>query len=227
MDNFNTLRKFSSNVNTFFDEVINIKFYCLNETSTEAESIDTVDKKDKYDESEIVMIKNGEVLKRKRVKYLSEGYLNYLLDKFNLRQHIEAKVDEAKKNSATIVNNVQNFLQTQKTEFKEPEIELPKKEENPKYQMQLVEMKLDPLTVRSLNSQNQFILAEQTGNRFVRFIWAFLIVLVSSIACFLCVKGSIDWATSSQTELNKMRDAQLRSISEDINTKYSYVRTES
>jgi hypothetical protein len=74
-----------------------------------------------------------------------------------------------------------------------PQIELPKETNLPKYHMQLIEMKLDPVTVESIQNNSHFILAEQTGNRFLRFVWAFLIVLVSSIACFLCVKGSIDW----------------------------------
>jgi len=38
-----------------------------------------------------------------------------------------------------------------------------------------------------------FILAEQENNRFTRFLWAMLIVMITSISCFMFVKSSVDW----------------------------------
>ena len=94
------------------------------------------------------------------------------------------------------------------------------------YKLELIELKLDPLNFRSLQNKSAFILAEQTTNRLARFFYAFGLLLLATIATFLCIKGSIDWATNSQTELNKMKDAQYRFIAEEINAKYAYVRTE-
>jgi hypothetical protein len=81
-------------VNTFFNDIINIKIFCKDETREDITSL-TPEEVQKFDQSEIVMIKNGSILKRKRVKYLSEGYLNFLLEKFNLRKHIESTVEES------------------------------------------------------------------------------------------------------------------------------------
>jgi hypothetical protein len=41
--------------------------------------------------------------------------------------------------------------------------------------------------------QGVFILAEQENNRFTRFLWAMLIVMITSISCFMFVKSSVDW----------------------------------
>ena len=92
-----------------------------------------------------------------------------------------------------------------------------------KYNMEFIQKKLDVHTISTIKAGKYFILAEQTTNRFMRFVWASLIVLITSIACFLLVKGSIDWATSSKTELNKLKANQLEEVTKEINTKYSYV----
>ena len=44
-------------------------------------------------------------------------------------------------------------------------------------------------------------------------------VLVFSISIFLFVKYSIDWATASKTELNKMKDQKLREITDILLSK--------
>ena len=53
----------------------------------------------------------------------------------------------------------------------------------------------------------------------MRLFWSMLIVVLSSLICFLLVKYSIDWATISKSELNKLRDAQFRAISDEIHEK--------
>ena len=82
-------------------------------------------------------------------------------------------------------------------------------------------------------NRNTFILLQETKNRLLRMIWAFLLVLLISAICFVLVKSSIDWvnifiiqAQNSKQELNKMKDNRLRAIADDINRKYSFIRTE-
>ena len=64
-----------------------------------------------------------------------------------------------------------------------------------------------------------YIFAEKKENRLTRFIWSFLMVLVFSISIFFFVKYSIDWATASKTELNKMKDQKLREITDILLSK--------
>ena len=44
-------------------------------------------------------------------------------------------------------------------------------------------------------------------------------VLIFSLAVFFFVKFSIDWATASKTELNKLKDQKLREITDALITK--------
>jgi hypothetical protein len=61
---------------------------------------------------------------------------------------------------------------------------------NKKYNIEMTQIKLD-----HFNSAKDtfFLLVEQTNNRGNRFMWAMLIVLFTSISCFLCIRASIDW----------------------------------
>jgi hypothetical protein len=54
-------------------------------------------------------------------------------------------------------------------------------------------------------------------------VWVSIIVFFLSIFCFLIIKVSIDQANSSRTELNKMKDAQERQITEKISTNSSFI----
>ncbi len=72
-------------------------------------------------------------------------------------------------------------------------IEEDSKELNRKYNVEMLQVKLDSSKIKSLSGMSNYMLAEQSNNRFLRFLFALLIVIFSSIACFLCVKGSIDW----------------------------------
>ena len=70
----------------------------------------------------------------------------------------------------------------------------------------------------------QYLLqVEQSTNRLGRFIWAIVIVIILSLACFFFVKYSVDWANSSQTELNKMKMTQLDQITKEVKNKFSYI----
>jgi hypothetical protein len=88
----------------------------------------------------------------------------------------------------------------------------------------LIQTKLTP----DLDKVNKsyFVLLEESRNRLVRLVWSIVLVLVISALCFVFVKTSIDWAQNSKQELNKMRENHFRAITDDINKKYSFIRTE-
>ena len=75
-------------------------------------------------------------------------------------------------------------------------------------------------------NKSYIILLEESRNRLVRLIWSVVIVLIISALCFVFVKTSIDWAQSSKQELNKMKENHFRAITDDINRRYSFIRTE-
>jgi hypothetical protein len=150
--------------------------------------------------------------------------ITYFLGKQNVRHLIQSTESFIEKEHRITQQQQSSFIEVSSNVEYFPDSIFDKNEG--RYKMELVEVKLDPFTIHALHDNTNFIAAEQETNRLVRFIWAFLIVMLSSVGCFLCVKGSIDWATNSQTELNKMKDAQLRAISEEINAKYAYIRTD-
>lgn len=94
-DNFNTLKEFSNSVNSFFSDIIEIIFFCSNMSVTNNMTIEANDN-DKYDNSTVYVLSNSTIIENKSIKYLSQGFLNYLMNKFNLTQHIDAKVDKRK-----------------------------------------------------------------------------------------------------------------------------------
>jgi hypothetical protein len=54
------------------------------------------DEDEKMDSQRIYVIQSGKILEDKNIKYLSEEYVEYLLKKFHLRDHITKKADESK-----------------------------------------------------------------------------------------------------------------------------------
>jgi hypothetical protein len=72
----------------------------------------------------------------------------------------------------------------------------------------------------------RYIFIEKPENRLKRLIFALLILVAASLLCFFLFQASIDWAASSRMELNKLREANLRTISDGINTKYGFVKVE-
>ena len=87
-------------------------------------------------------------------------------------------------------------------------------------------MKLDKQVLGTMETNNYFILAEQTTNRLIQFLWALLLVFLFSLFCFFFVKYSVDWATTSKTELNRQNDMKLREITEQINSQYSFIKSD-
>ena len=62
----------------------------------------------------------------------------------------------------------------------------------PIYNLNLIQSSIKADSFTKLD-KGFFILAEQTNNRLIRFIWAMLIVIVSSFGCFIFIKSSVDW----------------------------------
>lgn len=221
-------------MNQFFSDILEIDFYCQNKTSSIVDKLQS-DKDIKTDHTRLYVTYNGTLNEEKNITYPSREYLNFLFSKFNLTEAIENKSDNVTDSGA--VQRIQSFIQkSSKSKMMKKntksflEIDsttyLVDNNDEKKYTLEMIQMKLDGSSIHNLNGISNFVLAEQSSNRLTRFIWAMLIVVFSSIACFLCVKGSIDWATASQTELNKMKDAQLRAICDEINSKFAYVRNE-
>ncbi len=82
---------------------------------------------------------------------------------------------------------------------------------------------------KGLHSINKsyLLLLQENSNRTSRCLIAILMVIILSIGCFMFVKASIEWAQYSKQELNKIKDNKLKIITDEINHKYRYVRTES
>jgi predicted PurR-regulated permease PerM len=58
---------------------------------------------------------------------------------------------------------------------------------------------------------------EKKINRLSRFLWSLLLVIIVTIIVFFFIKSSIDWATSSRQELNKLKDQRMRDVTEILN----------
>lgn len=77
----------------------------------------------------------------------------------------------------------------------------------------------------NFHSQNENLSFIQVKtNRGLRFLYAFALLIASSIICFLIVKSTVDWATYSKSELNRYRDARTKHIADMINNKFNYIR---
>jgi hypothetical protein len=109
-----------------------------------------------------------------------------------------------KKNNEHLIDQAQSLIQTSSQKydkleqsFLEIETKVTLKDENESmitggYGMNLLQTSLSD-TSDVFNHQGIFILAEQENNRFTRFLWAMLIVMITSISCFMFVKSSVDW----------------------------------
>ncbi len=65
-----------------------------------------------------------------------------------------------------------------------------------------------------------FLQAEKQKNRLTRFIWALLFVILFTVGLFFIVKSSVDWATRSKGELNKLKDQRMREITDLLNNEF-------
>jgi hypothetical protein len=77
--------------------------------------------------------------------------------------------------------------------------------------------------VSFLRDSEYTMFVEEKPNRLVRFFLAMLIVLITTTMCYLLIKSSVDWATMSKIELNKLKANKLEEITRTINDQYSYI----
>ena len=72
-------------------------------------------------------------------------------------------------------------------------------------------------TKNYLSNKIKKLKIEKTINRLSRFLWSLLLVIIVTIIVFFFIKSSIDWATSSRQELNKLKDQRMRDVTEILN----------
>jgi CBS domain containing-hemolysin-like protein len=72
-------------------------------------------------------------------------------------------------------------------------------------------------TKNYLSNKIKKLKIEKKINRLSRFLWSLLLVIIVTIIVFFFIKSSIDWATSSRQELNKLKDQRMRDVTEILN----------
>jgi hypothetical protein len=158
----------------------------------------------KFDEScVIVLIKNGIIIQETTKDVIDSSDIADIFNIDELKQvfeAIESKLVNAKNYSTTMIQIKKNIRPV------------------------LVQNKLSS-DLHKVN-KSYFILLEESGNRLVRLVWSIVLVLAISALCFIFVKTSIDWAQNSKQELNRIKENHFRAITDDINRKYSFIRTE-
>ncbi len=68
------------------------------------------------------------------------------------------------------------------------------------------------------------ILLQAKTNKGLRFLFSLLLLILSSILCFLIVKNTVDWATYAKTELNRYNDIRAKALVDKINEKFNFIR---
>lgn len=91
------------------------------------------------------------------------------------------------------------------------------------YNLQLVQTNLKVSDFSKLflpiESQNP---DKESEKRIARTLWVSFIVLSLSIYFFTCIKIAMDCASNSRNEINKMKDAQDREITDKVVQSLSY-----
>lgn len=184
--------KFENEEPEVFPKLFDLKFYC--------NKIDN----DKSSSVHLIIINNGQIIEDKKFRTVTDEYINYIFKKLNLKEEIAKEIEKYKK-----------------TQSPSPKV----REKNTNSNVSFIEKKKGKKKNRFVQISSKtkkfyaYIFAEKKENRLTRFIWSFLMVLIFSISIFFFVKYSIDWATASKTELNKMKDLKLREITDIILTK--------
>ena len=89
------MKEFGSSINTFYSDIIEMKFYCQNRTAEDVVGVDA--KNDtKYDHQNLIMVREGKEISFRKFKYLSKKYVDFLFNKFNLTEEIEKRATESK-----------------------------------------------------------------------------------------------------------------------------------
>ena len=184
--NINT--NFKSKLFDVFANLLDFKFYCQSSIFDETNS-------DKDETKvQVVVIKNGVVLENKKFPQITDEYISYVLDRFDLNDKIQLLLDQADQTlHAFDVNN--NKQQQKKASF----IQKTHKRET---------------TKAIVNEHIEEEKGNRKENRLTRFIIALFLMIIFSLAIFFIVKYSIDWATSSRRELNQLKEKKLREVTD-------------
>lgn len=184
--NINT--SFKSKLFDVFANLLDFKFYCKSSISDEANSETKV---------QVVVVKNGVVLENKKLPQITDEYISYILDRFELNDKIQLLLDQAHQTlhafGATNNNNQQQ--QQNKASF----IQKSHKRQT---------------TKAIVNEHIEDERGNRKENRLTRFIIALFLMIIFSLAIFFIVKYSIDWATSSRRELNQLKEKKLREVTD-------------
>lgn len=205
---------------------LEIDFFCGNKTAKTQPTYVTPDSKpdEKFDMSVVYVIENGQVVEKKEMQFFSSEYMDHLLKRFNLHKRVNTNEKDRQSSNSTKKSSTSFLEVDSKVELKS-ESKLPPAE--PVYDLNLAQLKVDSVSSSFLHSpisnSQYFILVEESTNRTMRFIWAMLIVVATSIGCFLLVKSSVDWANSSQTELNKMKMNYMNDVIKEVKTNHTYI----
>lgn len=188
----NVNNKFENEAFDVFSKLFDFKFYC---SKIENDKSTTV---------HVLIINNGQIIEDKRLSIITDEYINYIFQKFNLKEEIAKEIEKFKQALSAV-------MPQQETDSSNVSFIEKKKKEKKKNRFVQISSKSKKFY--------SYIFAEKKENRLTRFIWSFLMVLVFSISIFFFVKYSIDWATASKTELNKMKDQKLREITDILLSK--------
>ena len=187
--NINT--NFKSKLFDVFANLLDFKFYCQSSIFDETK----IDK----DETkvQVVVIKNGVVLENKKFPHITDEYITYILDRFDLNDKIQSLLEQADQTLHAFDVNVDN--NKNKEQKKASFIQTTNKRET---------------TKAIVNEHIEEAKGNRKENRLTRFIIALFLMIIFSLAIFFIVKYSIDWATSSRRELNQLKEKKLREVTD-------------
>lgn len=80
------------------------------------------------------------------------------------------------------------------------------------------------IEIESNFSKQKLALVQISIDRGARFLYSMLLLIGSSILCFLLVKGTANCAANSKSELNRYRDARNKYLVDSINERFNYIR---
>jgi len=140
-----------------------------------------------------------------------------LLCIFSLYTQIKLMKTEKNKNN----NENKLTLSTENNNFKINLMNI-KKTNNVNKDLNLKKDKKNTYTVfiqakNFLSNKFKKLKIEKKINRLSRFLWSLLLVIIVTVVVFFFIKSSIDWATSSRQELNKLKDQRMRDVTEILN----------
>jgi hypothetical protein len=95
-DNFPHLKQFARKVNTFFSDFMTFSYLCKDVTNENANIHYDSAERNKFDEQKIYVIQKGEIKETKTVKYFSEDYMDFLVNKMNLSKLVESKLIQSR-----------------------------------------------------------------------------------------------------------------------------------